>query len=374
MPSTLRGPTARHSGAASALSAILKGVGDPWSGLVDDELVAEAERHDLAPLIYHALRVSGAWERQPVAARHALAQMAAAAAIVEEFSRRDVHRVLEALANSGVSPLLFKGAALANRTYARPWLRPRLDTDLLIREEEVDAAAAAFEQLGFSRVLRPIGEHVTHQFAYRTSSEGVCLEYDVHWKIADPQLFADILSYDELAADAAPLPTLGPAARAIGDVHALVVACTHRVAHHYDTGSLLWLYDIALLARTLDESQWSQFIRLTSEKRIRRVCARGLALAAELFGAPAPSALWDAHEPEPTAAYLRTRLRRVDILRSDLRTLTGWRARAKLIREHLFPRPSYILQSYGQTHRLALPVLYLHRIVSGAVDWFRPLR
>jgi putative nucleotidyltransferase-like protein len=363
---------------ASALPAILTRSDEPWNGTIDDELVAEARRHDVGPLLYHVLSLAGAWERQSSHAHDAFAQMAAEAVLFDELSRQDLRQVLDALATAGLAPLLFKGAALAYRHYARPWLRPRLDTDLLIREDEADDAAAVFERLGYLRVPRPTGKHVTHQFNYRTTSQGICLEYDVHCRLLDPQVFSSLLSYDELAREAVPVPPLGPAARAIGDVHALIVACTHRVAHHYDTESLLWLYDIDLLVRRLDERGWTEITGLASERRVRQVCARGLGLAADLFGAPVPPEVWahltSTHEVEPTAAYLRPHLRRVDILCSNLHALGGWRVRAQLLREHLLPAPRYILASYGQTRASLLPVLYVHRILRGAFKWFRPLR
>jgi hypothetical protein len=227
-------------------------------------------------------------------------------------------------------------------------------------------------------VPRPTGDHVTHQFTYVVDVHGVRLEYDVHWKIADPQAFAGVLTYDELARNAVSLPPLGPAARTIGDVHALLVACTHRVAHHYDSDCLLFLYDIDLLSRALDAGSWDRVIALASEKRIRRVCARSLGLAARLFDTPVPRRVLDAFTAadvvEPTAAYLRPVLRRIDILRSDLQALGGWCARGRLVREHLLPPPAYLLASYGRTRAALLPALYIHRILRGALRWFRPVR
>ena len=160
--------------------------------------------------------------------------------------------------------------------------------------------------------------------------------------------------------------------------NALIIACTHRVAHHYDSELLLFLYDIDLLGRRLDVASWNRVIGLASERRIRRVCERGLRLAADVFDTPVPSrvvtALGAVEEAEPTAAHLRHRLRRVDILRSDLIALGGWRGRAQLLREHLLPPPGYILASYGQTRASLLPALYLHRILRGALAWFRPVK
>ena len=116
---------------------------------------------------------------------------------------------------------------------------------------------------------------------------------------------------------------------------------------------------------------------IASAKRIRGVCARGLGLAADLFGTPIPasvsSGLAAVDGIEPSAGYLRGRLRRVDILASDMRALGGWRARARLLREHLLPAPPYVLASYGKPHPSVLPALYVHRIIRGAFKWFRPL-
>jgi hypothetical protein len=226
-------------------------------------------------------------------------------------------------------------------------------------------------------MARPTGALVTHQFTYYAAHPAPFGTYDVHWRLSDPQLFSDLFSHDELARAAVPLPAFGPAGRALGDVHALLVACTHRVAHHYDSASLLWLYDIDLLARRLGPREWEQAAALASEKRIRSVCLRGLRAAAAVFGTPVPSDVWEAltrpHAVEPTAVYLRGGLRRVDLLTSDLRAL-GWKARLQLLREHLFPQPAYMMRSYGRTQRALLPALYLHRIACGAMEWFRPLR
>lgn len=371
-----------ESESALALAGILTASsrdGASWEGLVDESIVTAARQHNVGPLVYHSLCQSRAWARQSTDVHDALAKMAAEALLRDQLGLGQTRRVLDALHAAGLSPLLFKGTALAYRQYSQPWLRPRVDTDLLVRDDESEAAAEVFERLRFTRAPRPTGEHVTHQLVYLASSGGIRHEYDIHWKISDPQVFADALSYDELACEAVPLPPIGPEARAVGDVHALLIACMHRVAHHFDAESLLWIHDIDLIARRLDEQAWARVTMLAAERRIGQVCMRGLSRAARLFETPVPSRVWEslaaaADEPEPTAVYLRDRLRRVDILRSDLSALAGWGARARLLREHLFPEPAYILQSYEQTHPFLLPVLYLRRIASGAHRWFRPLR
>jgi hypothetical protein len=352
--------------------------GSAWDGAPDARFVEAACRQHLGPLVYRALHLTDAWDRLSNDVRDRLSRVAAEAVLVDQFRVDADKRIVSALADAGVPSLLFKGAALAQRVYPESWLRPRVDTDLLIRARDREIAAHVFERHGCVRAPRPTGSHVTHQFTYGSTASGVPTQYDVHWKIADPQVFAEVLRYDELARDAVAIAALGPAARAIGDVHALIVACTHRVAHHFDVDDLLFLYDVDALARRLDDCAWDAAVALASERRVRAVCARGLGLSEQLLGTPVPvrvkQALTAPSADEPTAAYLAGGLRRVDILRSDLESLSGWCARARLLREHVLPSPAYIRASYGRRSALLLPALYVHRIVRGAFRWFRPLR
>jgi hypothetical protein len=359
---------------ADILATVREPARDP--GVVDASVLGAAREHDVEALLFRALRAARSWTLQPPAIQHALAEAAARAALVEQVRCAHTRSVIDALDRAGAPPLVFKGAALAYRHYPEPWLRPRIDTDLLIREEQLPRAERQFERLGLSRALKPRGTRVTHQQTYQAAVGGLVQRYDVHWKTSDPAAFADTFTYDELATHAEPLPQLGMA-RAIGDVHALLIACAHRVAHHFDAESLLWLYDIDLLARSLSTDAWQRLAAMAIAKRLGRVCARGLELAALRFRTPVPYAvmrdLSAVVDEEPSAAYLRPGFRRVDVLTSDLQAL-GWRGRVALLREHLFPAPSYILRTYGRENGLLLPALYLHRIVRGAAAWFRPLR
>ena len=57
------------------------------------------------------------------------------AAAVDDVARtRELVRVAGALEGAGCRPIVFKGAALAHTHYRQPWLRPRLDVDVLVAE------------------------------------------------------------------------------------------------------------------------------------------------------------------------------------------------------------------------------------------------
>jgi hypothetical protein len=385
------------------LSAVLRGEATSWPSTGDDaapRFLEAAGRHGVLPLVARQLR-RGILTKAPEIVQEALARGAVRQAAVEQRLAAEARRVMEALADAGVPSLLMKGTALAYTHYPHPCLRPRADTDLLVQRGDVATASRMLETLDYEALNVAQGELVLHQRSYaRTDRLGVRHIYDVHWKIAAPKIVADLVRWDELHARARPVPALGDHARALGDAHALLLACVHRLAHHYDSDSLIWLYDIHLLAASLDETQVRQFMRLTAAEAAGSMCARSLALAHERFGTALPAELASLvdsgssrtrvgsglsrtlQRADDPAGRFHRRTRMIDVLVSDLKALPGWRQRLRLLREHLFPPADYMRRRYGgfgTRHRtfgidwLLLPALYAHRCVTGAWKWLQPV-
>ncbi|HUR32683.1 MAG TPA: nucleotidyltransferase family protein, partial [Vicinamibacterales bacterium] len=205
----------------------------------------------------------------------------------------------------------------------------------------------------------------------RRDGFGIDHAFDVHWKISTQAIFADLLTYDELLAEAVPVPSLGPHARAAGHLHALLLACIHPVMHHRNSERLLWLYDIHLLATRLPDGDLERFTQLAIAKHVARICRHQLSRCATRFGTPVPARLLASLEAdrgvEPSEIYLRQDRRWHDELASSFKGLPRWRDRARLLREVILPGPGYLLKTYGLTRWgfLLLPVLYSHRCLRG---------
>jgi hypothetical protein len=156
-------------------------------------------------------------------------------------------------------------------------------------------------------------------------------------------------------------------------VHALLIACVHRVAHHLDAADLKWLYDIHLLASRFDAEQWGRFVTETHSRRVTAVCRRGLQLAVARFGTAVPDRVLQAdlgepdHAQEPSAAYLTPTSHLTRALH-DARYLS-WSQRLALARAHLFPSREYMRQTYARDSRAPVAVLYLLRALRGAGGW-----
>jgi hypothetical protein len=74
---------------------------------------------------------------------------AVTASALDLLGERELRKVLISLVEYGVRPLLLKGASLAYTVYPSPALRPRGDTDLLVREGDLPRVAQILRKLGY---------------------------------------------------------------------------------------------------------------------------------------------------------------------------------------------------------------------------------
>ena len=335
-------------------------------------VVAAARRHRVHLLL--AATLSSDERADPETAD--LSRELRTAAALDARCERDLRELLEALAAAGVDALLLKGVGLAHAAYSAPHVRPRADTDLLIRRHMLVQAERVFAAEGWTRPTEREVELSAAQRHYTRPGPAAALQHlDVHWRIANPQRFANVLSFDEMRGRAIGIPALGGHARTLGAADALLLACVHRVAHHGDEIQLLWLWDIHLLIQRLSPSDREQFLSLAEREAICAVCWRSIELSRHYFATLGASELaYELRERaearnEPSAGFISDS-RLVSVLRSDLAVLPGWHARLSLVAEHLFPSCAYMRSVYPAWPAVLLPLAYGYRMVRGAPKWF----
>ena len=344
------------------------------AGVDVDRLTRRAEYHGIVPLVAHRLSGSTGAAR---ALREGLKEPARRMLAADLVREPEIQAVLAELIRAGVVQLVMKGCQLAYSCYERPDLRPRLDTDLLIPASARDRAAAVLADLGYVAAGQVDGHLLNYQVTYIKWRDGLKQHVvDVHWRVANPQVFAGLMSYDELMREAVDIPALGRGVKGLPPAAALLLACVHRVAHHFDSDRLIWLYDIHLLASGMTTSDWDRFLDLAWQRKVAAVCTRSLDLTARYLGTAVPASVWNdrrlqaAGEPEASAGFLGAGRRQVDIMADDLQALPRWRDRVQLIRQHLFPSRQYMREVYALSPRTPLPLLYATRVVRGARRWF----
>ena len=358
------------------LAAILRGDRDIAASLssVDAEAFCRrAAEHGVLPLVAERLAHG---EYLPAALRMLLRTRKTDALLMNLARVSELKRLLRALVRGGILPLLLKGAHLAYSHYPRPYLRPRVDTDLLVPPQARDAVRRILLDLGYEPCPAIPGELVATQATFEKRRGGRLVHaVDVHWKMSNHLPFADVLTYDELAGRAVKIPSLDPSARGLSSVDALVLAAVHRIAHHFDSERLIWLYDIDLIARGLTHEEWREFATLVVARKVASVCRRSLQRAVDRFGTNVPAWVWtdlpsvDAAKSERTARYLVRRTQLAVVL-DDLRTLP-WRDRWRLVREHALPPPAYMRSVFAPSSAAPLALLYAIRLLRGGRKWLR---
>ncbi len=296
----------------------------------------------------------------------------------------ELRHLLTDLRAVGVRPLLLKGTPLAFSCYPQPGLRPRTDTDLLIRPDDRAATYDGLRARGYRATVGVDGDYVSYQCCFIQAGSGdQRLIVDLHWRINNSQLLAPLLSYDELLDRAHPVPALGPLALAPAPADALLLACLHRAGHLADQAMiegeqrcmadrLIWLYDIHLLVKTLNRTEdesagsiWGDWLQRVEAKRLRDICRDGLQATANRFATPVPGRVWQAlrvrdQHAIPVGVFHTRGWRRAW---RELGALSDWRARERFVRENLFPSPTYMRHKYPERGWLALR--YLQRIAQG---------
>jgi hypothetical protein len=365
--------------ARQSLSALLRGELEDWRGMdrFDScEFLRACDYHGVGPLLWHQLKRNVC----PDSIAEAFESAALQAAVEELIRRRAIEIVITALAAGGVALLLMKGTALAYTLYPAPELRSRSDTDVLIRKSDLARALEVFTELGYTQPNAAGGDLVSAELGFSKYDEfGVTHHFDLHWRISNFHVLGEMFQFAELLAASAPVVALGAQARGLGAVHALLLACMHRLSHrqapyyvdgvaHFDSDRLIWLYDIHLLCRELADAQWARVSELARCKGLEEICLDGLLAAADCLATPIPAAalasLRAAHSRH-SIAVARFSAPRWRWELSQLAALSDWRQRIRLVRQHLFPAPDYVLEKYHTGRRALLPLLYLHRSIAG---------
>jgi putative nucleotidyltransferase-like protein len=345
-------------------------------GIDQTALVAVASHHRVLVLLGSMLRAAGTLNGWPPEFIEAFLSAERKAVALDCIRQVELMRVLTALGSARVRALPFKGATLAHTHYPTPHLRGRTDADLLVAAADVPALEHTFARLGYVRPGETSGHLVSYQSHYvKSDRHGVVHALDVHWKISDRQALADRLTFEELWDNRVAVPALGVSAATVSPVHALLLALVHRAGHHPGSRDLLWIYDLHLLASRLIPDEMRQVHELAAARGLSRIAGDGLALAREVFGTAGVDrtidALRDCAAHQEGAAVIRGPWNQADVLRLDLGALPDWRARGRLLREHLLPSASYIRGRYGVRSNLLLPGLYLWRVLRGAPKWLR---
>jgi hypothetical protein len=300
----------------------------------------------------HGLDVLLQYVQEGVVPRHVLA--------IDIVRDRELDALIDSFEHARIELLLMKGAALSRTLYPLRALRPRCDSDVFIRERDLDAARALLRAHGYEHVPHGVGDLVIRQQLWRrVDSVGITHDVDLHWAMSNRPRHARAFAFEPLFARAQPLPER-TFVRALSPEDALLHAAAHLTGHHEGEERLIWLYDIHLLASHLGLARLDVTRELARERSIERELVTSLAAAHRLFGTALP------REMAIDASGLnrsRPLWRRYG---SDFLWTRGVRARARFVAQHLVPSRAHVSKKYETKQPLLLPFYYMRRAASAA--------
>ena len=285
----------------------------------------------------------------------------------------EIRKVLAAMAEKDIQPLLFKGAALSHCLYPRAGLRPRCDADLLVPQSARETAESVMRSLGYEPLHHARAEYISGQMTWvKPGNGGMGYSHDLHWRIRNKhRAFARVFDYACLIRRSRGVPGLGEHARTLNPADALLLACVHRAGHYYHSGErLIWLHDIHLLTETLDQTEVECFCATARDLEVEELCGDAFKASCFWFGTRLPrdfqaileKAESRSEERHPMVVNRIAGIR--NMVRRELKEMS-WKEGARFLAQNLFPPPAYMRWRYASTSRLSLPWLYLKRMLQG---------
>lgn len=323
-----------------------------------EELLAAAEVEGVTALV--AERLGNA---STEVIRNAFSSRVRGMAAASMLRNAEYQRVFKLLETAGIPCLLLKGSALGWWLYRSPHLRATVDFDLLF--ETVAHARQAAELLqAYGYAGAEYFGPMAHEVTVRRSTPTMAMDLDLHWRLFNSPLFADVLPNQDLFADSIAIPPFHEHARGLGPAHATMHACLHRVMNlHMGAGDRLkWLYDLHLLARCLSWQDWAQFIDICSARRVGVFCLDGFRATMATFGTEFPDgvlreleALSEREDIDPRQFGNWLYMQRLGV--SRIPTLAG---RIRWALSKIFPSPAYLRSFYGR--RMTWSQLLIERV------------
>jgi len=334
------------------------------------QLVALAHAERVSPLVYLVLKDSRLCPPEALSELRGVYYHT-----LQHYTRLfgQVEQIAAEFQARGVGLIVLKGMALSESLYHNPGLRPVTDIDLLVRPADVPAAAEELARLGWQQSGEPFrGQQEDYRHELQFLRAGIPAAVELHWGLFQPWFYKRVIPPDQLWGTARPLPQRGGAVLELGLEACLVYTAAHRMLQHSGRGGLLWLFDLALLARdpALD---WDRVLAYTRGWHLVLSVRPALQEITRLFGVrvpqPVTAALADLRpslqERYAFKRFVDGELSAAGISFTMMLEMRGGRERVRYLWQKAFPPAAYMFERYHIRRRWLLPFYYPYRMLIG---------
>lgn len=320
------------------------------------ELVAEACRHGLAPLLYYRLSRRGVAPALPATLWEKMLGRYRLAAAANLLRFHSLTPVLAGLKVAGVPVIVLKGAYLASAVYDQAALRTMSDVDLLVHREDLPRADAVLTAAGFRRrEFELAAGREENEFHYLDPTGHAPLE--LHWDLYKPD-YPFRFDLPAMWRSSLTVTVAGEPVRVFAPEDQLLHLASHAAVHRFEFG-LRPLCDLAaVLARC--PIDWPLLVENARRAGVARAVGLPLFLARDLLGAEVPETVVTSLLAPGLPVAMAEEARETALLNSRRGRVHGepnpnlflflgrrrWRDRLTLLRNRFFPSRQTIAALY----------------------------
>jgi hypothetical protein len=318
-------------------------------------LLADIESEELCPLVYQLLYESGQQDRTPLFFRERLESTRKEALFRNLLLKKESSQLFDRLEAAGIEAIPLKGTLFAETYFGHLGSRYTTDIDILVRPENVEAAVAIVQDLGYDRE-DPINPDHFHRVFYKERTAGTLPSMiEIHWNLIKSS--SANLNIDNLWADARPLEPY-TYIKQLSVRHTFYTICLHGTNHNMESAK--HAVDIAhLLFKRSEELGYPELFRQArgdyTLNRIRVALDIVYGIFPELHTVkPLPYSSRNTRLASWNNRMIRSTEAHEYVLHCFLfswRTVDRWKYRRELLRNLLIPSPSLALYSVDGTHK-----------------------
>jgi len=254
--------------------------------------------HGVLPLLCYTLQAA-CREAIPGDIQIELQDMLKKTALRNLAMASELLRLLDLFQAHGIRAIPFKGPLLASSIYGNLSLRQFGDLDILVPREDASRAKDLLKAEGYQWLCE---RHKKHETAitrsdshYHLHNPDSRIKVEVHWRISQ-SIYLSKVDVDGLWKRAKLVAFCGRKVQSFSSEDTLLVLCEHGAKHNWE--SLLWICDVALLAKANDLN-WTLVIKQAQEAGSQRTLLLGLLLANHFLGACLPVEINEMIEADP---------------------------------------------------------------------------
>jgi len=346
------------------------------------EVLSILHTHWIIPLLYRLVSTRPQEFRPPDEVFRRMRKSFLASRVRCLYMERQLGEISEAFQNEGIRTLVLKGPATAWSAYPDPAMRPSSDLDLLVLPEQIAQTRTLLERLDY-KCLGKRYEHSKDFFCeetfipQRNSRDNRAIE--LHW---DLHSFSGIKrdgKVEDLFHRAVKIELLSVTFETLHPVDALIHRALNMTLWHNKAIRLIWIYDIALLARCLKvPDDWKVLQERSVAWRARLALEKSIKIAQVWVGLQLPDVFKDFSSwPRPTESEVAAWsdvIHRYDRINSYIKlhwsNSSGIFKKVRFLFHLLFPDPKTIRMDYPPKRKWLLPLSYVRRLYRWFVQFF----